>query len=758
MADSDNDNDNLATRAIPGSGQTTQIPGISGTNVSYLPGDIVDNAYQLTKLLGSGGMGAVFACRHLALNQNYALKLLSARDMSGESWSRFQVEAKALARLNHPGIVTIYNMGIDKNQCPYYVMDLLSGEGLNTMIERQGPLPYQQALDIFIQVAEALGSAHAQGIVHRDIKPSNLMLQKDQASGQTRVKLVDFGIARVSKEDGPNQSQTATGLIFGTPFYMSPEQCDGARVDGRSDIYSIGCALFETLTGRPPFVGESAVQTLMLHQNKPAPTLKSRARDLEFPEALEFAVQKMLKKRAAERYQDMSQLKHDLERIRQGKPILAQGLTGASEAAPIKINLPERQATVPPTASGITTPIKLAIAGGLLVILAASTIITIALTNKPQKKIVTSAAGSKSAPYVASSPASNFAGDTLDWINEDKSEKKEEEDERSYFGIPVEELRGYGATEAELKEMDTSRLAPLKHTMGEAKRKLETFFAGTTLQAKFKEGNVFHFPRDVSLGDITIGDAPPRQATGDIPVPAGARTCLYLATPTKGLSRLLSNFGPDDLNGIAILFDASDFAIGNLTTWKKLDDLWFFNPLMKMLPTDVESMDEADFSDNYLYKLEQLKHLKSLGLSKPVSGAKIVGMPLLRRLECLRIKRIYEPEALYRELHRFDNLKELWIMHQDTTDDQLHYFAAMKNLQRLTIKRSHLTFAAAGSFKKMPALKYLFLDRNDWTAEQKAHLKKMLPHCRIVFENVIDRRYWEMLPPGSASAGKVTSH
>ncbi|MBA4079591.1 MAG: hypothetical protein C0508_31485, partial [Cyanobacteria bacterium PR.023] len=252
----------------------------SEQHTAFRPGMVIDQSYRLNKVIGQGAMGVVFSCTHLVLQKDYALKFLLASDLSSEAWSRFQVEAKALARLNHRGIVGIHNMGVhhgraqgDDIECdtPYYVMDLLSGENLDDLLRKSGPLTLKQALDYFIQVADALHSAHAQGIVHRDIKPSNLMLLRDKNEHITQIKVVDFGIARVNRSGHGSQSQTATGLVFGTPYYMSPEQCRGERVDQRADIYSFGCTLFEALTGEPPFKGNNAFQTFMMHQGDDAP-------------------------------------------------------------------------------------------------------------------------------------------------------------------------------------------------------------------------------------------------------------------------------------------------------------------------------------------------------------------------------------------------------------------------------------------------------------------------------------------------------
>jgi serine/threonine protein kinase len=313
----------LDSTKLSGQAQTASLPMGRGMTKVYSTGDIVDNSYRLLSLLGTGGMGVVFHCQHLILGKEYALKLLAADKLSAESWSRFQSEAKALARLHHPGVVGIHNMGIDAQECPYYVMDLLEGQSLSQIVNDNRRLPVARALPIFIQLADALDSAHQQGIIHRDIKPSNVMVLQEKNGD--KVKLVDFGIARLSNRGVgsafDSQNKTAAGTVFGTPYYMSPEQSLGKPVDHRSDIYSLGCALFEALTGLPPFCGNNAFETILMHQTNEAPSLNSVYPQGKFSSSLETAVAKMLKKDVEERYQSMKQVAHDLSRIQEGKSI-----------------------------------------------------------------------------------------------------------------------------------------------------------------------------------------------------------------------------------------------------------------------------------------------------------------------------------------------------------------------------------------------------------------------------------------------------
>ncbi len=216
-------------------------------------GDIIGDSYRLKKLIGQGGMGYVFRAEHLIIGKEYALKMLAPDQINEVTWSRFQSEGKAIARLDHPNIVKIYNMGVDRGDCPYYVMDLLDGVALSDCIADKLPLSLDEILEMFIQLASGFGYAHSRGIIHRDVKPSNVVLV-DSGGQYPTAKIVDFGIAKlVGANDLHHQSLTATGEIFGSPYYMSPEQCLGTEIDHRADIYSLGCTLFEVLCGHPPF-------------------------------------------------------------------------------------------------------------------------------------------------------------------------------------------------------------------------------------------------------------------------------------------------------------------------------------------------------------------------------------------------------------------------------------------------------------------------------------------------------------------------
>lgn len=290
-----------------------------GPGADLMPGQIVAQKYKVLGELGRGGMGVVYRVEQLALGRMMAMKTLSTREVTDVAWRRFQVEAKAAALLDHPNLITVHDCGLINNEIPFFIMDYIEGTTLSKLIKDKGALSLEETLTIFIQVCFGLAYAHAVGVIHRDLKPSNIMLVPPQSdSSGLSVKVVDFGIAKLTGEEvQPTQALTRTGEIFGSPLYMSPEQCLGKPVDYRSDIYSLGCVMFETLTGLPPFLGNTALSTMMQHQSNEAPSLKEATLGKEFPQAIEKIVRLMLEKNPDARYQDMKSVARNLSLLQQ---------------------------------------------------------------------------------------------------------------------------------------------------------------------------------------------------------------------------------------------------------------------------------------------------------------------------------------------------------------------------------------------------------------------------------------------------------
>lgn len=287
------------------------------SNRSLTPGTIIGGTFKIESIIGSGGMGVVYAAEHMGLHRRFALKILSPELVNEQTWKRFQAEAKTLGALHHSSLVNVYDLGLHDHSLPYYSMELLEGRTLEQILIDDGALYLDEAIEIFLQVLDGLAYAHRNDIIHRDLKPGNIMVCN--VDGDTVVKLLDFGISKFLQLGRQNQSLTMVGETFGSPFYMSPEQSIGANVDARSDIYSIGCSLFEALTTYVPFEGESQMEIVMMHEQDEPPLLAEVDPDTEFPDSIEYVVAKCLAKHPDERYQSAKELAIDLKRIKDNK-------------------------------------------------------------------------------------------------------------------------------------------------------------------------------------------------------------------------------------------------------------------------------------------------------------------------------------------------------------------------------------------------------------------------------------------------------
>ncbi len=257
-------------------GVSQDFPEVAAGEISkeQLP-ECIDERFDVIEILGKGGMGTVYKVRDRETNSVFALKLLHQNLQSDPSvLKRFEQEAKAAEELDHPNLVPTYAHGVTNGGEPYLLLEYVEGETLAQVIEREGALEEDRAISIFEQICAALSHAHEMKIVHRDIKPANIILCKS-AGGDEVARVVDFGIAKTLTEvDRSTRNLTQTGEVFGSPHYMSPEQCLGLMLDEKSDIYSLGCVIFEAMSGKPPFAGSNPIQLVVKHINdKPVPYL-----------------------------------------------------------------------------------------------------------------------------------------------------------------------------------------------------------------------------------------------------------------------------------------------------------------------------------------------------------------------------------------------------------------------------------------------------------------------------------------------------
>ncbi len=279
-----------------------------------LVGSLLEERYELLELTGIGGMGVVYRAKHVDIDRTVAVKIMHCRlAMEQESVERFRREGKMAGSLSHLNLCSVFDSGRMPKGEPFLVMEFIQGRSLKDYIAEKGSVPEKEAVQIFIQICDGLAHAHEKSLVHRDLKPSNIMLSEG-ANGFT-VKVMDFGIAKaVGLESAEQQQLTKTGEVFGSPLYMSPEQCRGI-VDHRSDIYSLGCLMYHTLTGVAPLVGNTAFETMFKHMTEmPAPFALVNY-DVEISSDLEAIVFKALNKDPEKRFQSMSELAQALRSL-----------------------------------------------------------------------------------------------------------------------------------------------------------------------------------------------------------------------------------------------------------------------------------------------------------------------------------------------------------------------------------------------------------------------------------------------------------
>lgn len=279
----------------------------------------LNDRYDHLGSLGAGGMAIVYKARDRQLDRIVAIKRLSLENYTEGMIPRFEREARALATLSHPNIVDVYDSGLDEEHWPFLVMDFIEGETLDELIADGKLSDLDKIIEIFAQLLDGLGHAHSKGIVHRDLKPGNVMIKGALNSDRFVVKLMDFGIAKTNAKDSDSAFRTQLGLVLGSPLYMSPEQTVTPDVDQRSDIYSVGCMLYETLTRRPPFRGANMLETMTMHRSTPAEKIANQIGHLPkaapVAEKIEVVVRKAMEKSPKDRYQNCGELRAALREV-----------------------------------------------------------------------------------------------------------------------------------------------------------------------------------------------------------------------------------------------------------------------------------------------------------------------------------------------------------------------------------------------------------------------------------------------------------
>lgn len=656
-------------------------------------GEIIQERYRVIELLGRGGMGSVYKVEDLKTKSLYALKFLNKQQSNNSAWKRFENEIKATNKLDHPNLVKVHESGLLPNGQPYFIMDLVGGESLAQLLKKRGRLPLEKVLKIFIQVGFALSYAHSKSIVHRDIKPSNIMLQetgRETTSGAV-VKIVDFGIAKLSgKDDFNQQTLTKTGEIFGSPLYMSPEQCVGGAIDARTDLYSMGCVIYEALTGAPPLVGDSALSTMMKHQSEAVLSLKEASLGIEFPEKIEQIVAKLLAKDVNDRYQSAQ---------------LVTSHLAAFESIPCTKQLNN------------TEPQKILLQDWKL-----------------GKKLAVSLA----VLFFA-------AGTAIGYFHPEH--KNTYEKKRPEFSKPLQEKLKESFEENRKNSVQgiekSSNTVYAEYANNPAK------FS----EYKDKHGRrIFHFPPD-PIGSLNFIDTNYESAVGDVASLAKFKGITFCPiAEMRNYPQFLRRFRDDDIQFLD-LFIAEDRAM--FMDKKELSVDRLIPYVIKLKSIQKLSLENTTILPENFNQLKELPNLHYLWLSNiNLSGDEVVGSQLLDKIESLTVKKMRNVASITKELGKAKKIEVLVMRESGVDIDAIKPLADCNLLKFLDVRGNpkfndeclklvpssvtNLTLCfcdispqSINEFKRFKNLQLLMLTTDKWKPEDFKRLMKTLPLTEI---------------------------
>lgn len=671
------------------------------------PGVILLEKFKVLNLLGQGGMGSVYRVEHLLMDKHFALKCLNKFQAADASWRRFQNEAKAAYLLDHANLIKVFEVGLLPGGQPFFLMELIEGNNLSDEIKNHGHLPVDRAIKIFIQVAFAIGYAHDRRVIHRDLKPSNIMIVPPRLSGSGEtIKVVDFGIAKLTGLDEFNQQNlTKTGEIFGSPLYMSPEQCIGLPVDHRSDLYSLGCVMYETLTSAPPFMGENALSTMMQHQTERPISLKEASLGLQFPAKLETIIGKLLEKEPERRYQSADSLAADLIAL-------------------------ERTLIDPDNAPGGTS--------------------LIANIAKKMDAIIEPPKGEK-----LRAPKSELLSDDEKIQPESPVSKKHSPTLLAGVGILIYAL-GFASAYLIYHQDTKTALSTEKQisaTPETVKKATEAPVKDPTPWSVIRgDTRQFNFPAQ-SLGTLSSEKGQMCQAQGRVIAPVNQKFSLTGSSYLFSNPDFMDRFRPDEI----IVLD---------TKASKIVDSRVFKKLARWKGLKALNVSSAAFGDNDLKYLDDLTELVYLNLCvTDVKCASLFKSKVINRLQCIDVSHCDGAGAVLPQfselpglsqlvvsgcelsngdlagLSQNETIKVLCLSANSITNQGLSHLTGLKSLQWLDISKTLVTPDCIEFLKKMPALNMVELGQNDWSPEVRAkfitELKKTHPKVKVRWEDVL---------------------
>ena len=676
--------------------KTSGTPGFQtyDSPVHLAPGKTIMDKFVVIEHLGTGGMGSVFKVQHLHLKTFYALKCLNHKQGNDAIWRRFENEARAANRLDHPNLIKVHDSGLLSDGQPYFVMDLVEGTTLSQELERRGTITLVQALKIFIQVGFALSYAHSNGVIHRDIKPSNIMLVKNTSGSLGgSVKVVDFGIAKLTGKDEYNQmTLTRTGEVFGSPLYMSPEQCMGIAVDHRSDLYSLGCVMYEALTGAPPVVGDNALTTMMRHQTETPIPMRQASLGLEFPDAIEHVVAKLLEKDPEKRYESANLLTADLVAIEQGHVVKEHELADNARslvAIPRALTVKHQDSH---TMLFVVAILILVLGFSMGFLVGRGVPVSTQPSTEPNTANSASNASRASKPRRIDDTEGNF---------------------------PPAELE----SDQTFSNLDAKPFSTLYEG---GKKRVFDFPKNKTLATRCsKDWKQLPTRKCLLSGQVIIDDFEPMYLTFD--------------WTTSESPVVFAKFRDDEVAGVKITNISKNVTeiLNHVSKYKPLTKLW---------------LECTPFNKSNIAQVNTMKHLTSLNLrGSMLSGHDIASLVRLRQLADLNcgsteqmgvaLVKLKGSNALQglslntcsltredlKSIAQIPNLKDLDLTNNNVvTDETLKDLSVLSKLEVLDLQECSITAKSIATLERMHALKFVKLPRKGWRREEMAALEKMV--------------------------------
>lgn len=667
---------------------------------ALIPGMIVNERFKVIDLIGRGGMGSVYRVEDIDMGTPYAIKVLSKEQTNDANWRRFEIEARATNRLDHPNLIKVHNSGLLPDGQPFFIMDLVAGETLAEVLAKRGRLTESQLLKIFIQVGFALNYAHENGVIHRDIKPSNIMLQgTESATVGTIVRLLDFGIAKLTGQDEFNQQTlTRTGEIFGSPLYMSPEQCMGVGVDHRSDLYSLGCVMYECLTGAPPLVGENALSTMMKHQSEKPLSLKEASLGLEFTDAIEHIIGRLLEKDVTARYQTAENLTADLVALDQAKRY---------DRMPTLSRIIDIPRPIAPKPTGFSVPV---------LIYFGITIFIVGFVlgyNSPKYKVTQDKYSKAVGLYNFDStlpPASpEKDGDTM------LSAMDVEPSKHDSVFLQIEKAPGYFST------------------------------IGPTPKRR-----TFKFP-DFTIGAINFGTVP-KPAIGTMVMDDFKGLSFMPAQEFRQHPKCFKRFRSDDINLLDI---SNDKELGKLFSGLAPDTAKILKEAAHLKALRHLDISLCDMEPHQLLLIDDFPNLDTLVMGDDtLVGSDLAKLKILPQLQCLRISKIRDAKPLVALVPSWLKLKRLQMHAAGLKNADLRVIAQSNSivnldlswnkqitggavkflpsrLTNLILRECNIEPKHIDNFAHLTNLRELKFTSTKWTREDLEKLRATLPSCAI---------------------------